>query len=370
MSRPPAAPAVLLRADASPATGTGHVMRCLALAEALAEAGFAGHFAAAALSPALEDRLRAAGMAVHRIAAEPGDDSDLAATLRLAGAVGAAAVVVDGYRFGTGWRAGLAATGLCVLAFDDAGTGEPLHADIVVNAAPDAAALPYHRAAPGAALLLGPAYAPLRRELREAARAAKAPLPDRRSLLLTFGGSDPLGLTGPCINRLGAALPDGVRIDAVVGGACLAAEAVEAAARPFGARVRVHRDTPHMGRLMADSGLAVSAAGTTTAELAAVGIPAVLVLVAGNQEAAAGQSAGLGWCALVDGRAADAPDRIAREALALWADPARRVAMAQRLTGTVDGQGAVRIAEALRRRLIPAVHEHGAPPVKPDRSMR
>jgi len=345
------APVILLRADAGASIGAGHVMRCLALAEALQDMGFAGHFVAAALPEALEERLRASGMAVHRIAGQPGSAEDLAATLAVAGAVGAVAVVVDGYSFGAEWRAGLAASGLCVLAFDDAGTGEPLHADLIVNAAPDAAGLPYGVGNPKAVRLLGPAYAPLRREVRAAATAAKAPLAERMALLVTFGGSDPLGLSAPVLARLAPALPPEVRLDVAVGGAAPNAGAVEDAARPFGERVRVHRDTPHMGQLMAEAGLAVSAAGTTTAELAAIGTPAVLVTIADNQDEAARQSEALGWCALVNGRAPDAADRIVAVALALWADPPRRVAMAERLAGIVDGQGAVRIAEALRARL-------------------
>lgn len=345
-------PAMLLRADAAPAIGAGHVMRCLAVAEALQDAGVAPHFACASLPPALEDRLRAEGMTVHRFDAEPGSDGDLAATLAVAEAIGAGAVVVDGYRFGTGWRAGLKASGRPVLAFDDAGTGEPLHADLIVNAAPDAAGLPYDRAAPGALLLLGPSHAPLRREVRDAAAAVKALLTERTALLVTFGGSDPLGLTGPVIERLAPALPDGVQLDVAVGGAATNADAVERMARRFGDRVRPHRDTPRMGALMAASGLAVSAAGTTTAELAAIGVPAVLVTIADNQMEAARQSAGLGWCVLVDGRAADAADRIAEAALALWADPPRRAAMAERLAGIVDGQGAARIARALMQGIV------------------
>ncbi|WP_448206549.1 UDP-2,4-diacetamido-2,4,6-trideoxy-beta-L-altropyranose hydrolase [Azospirillum sp. sgz302134] len=343
--------AILLRADASASIGTGHVMRCLALAEALQDQGFTPHFVAAALSPALEERLRTAGMGVHRIDAEAGSGADLAGTLAVARATGAVAAIVDGYRFGEDWRAGLAKSGLCVLTFDDAGTGEPLHAGLIVNAAPDAHRLPYRRGNPEAVLLLGPAHAPLRREVREAAASPKAPLPDRRALLVTFGGSDPLGLTEPVMVRLAPALPAGVRLDVVVGGAAPNAGAVEAAARRLGDRVRVHRDTPRMGHLMAEAGLAVSAAGTTTAELAAIGTPAVLVTIADNQDEAARQSEALGWCALVDGRSSDAPERIAEVALALWANPARRLSMAERLAGIVDGQGAVRIAEALRESL-------------------
>ncbi|MCW2243743.1 UDP-2,4-diacetamido-2,4,6-trideoxy-beta-L-altropyranose hydrolase [Azospirillum canadense] len=344
-------PVVLFRADAGASIGAGHVMRCLAVAEALQDMDFTVAFVSAMLPPALEDRLRTTGIMVHRIDAEPGSEGDLAATLTIARDIGARAVVVDGYCFGRNWRAGLAGAVLPVLAFDDTGTGEPLHSGLIVNAAPDAARLPYRSGNPDAMLLLGPAHAPLRREVRRAATAAKVPLPERRALLVTFGGSDPLGLTAPVLAHLAAALPPDVRIDVAVGGAAPNADVVEQAARPLGDRVRMHRDTPRMGQLMAEAGLAVSAAGTTTAELAAIGTPAVLVTIADNQIEAARQSEALGWCRLVNGRIADAPERIAEAAAALWADPAQRVAMAERLSGIVDGQGAVRVAEALARRV-------------------
>lgn len=338
---------VLFRADAGASIGAGHVMRCLAVAEAVQELGGDALFAAASLPPPLEDRLRGAGMAVHRIDAAPGSAADLAATSIVAAEAGAAAIVLDGYGFSEEWRSGLAETGLCVLAFDDAGTGEPIHAGLIVNAAPDAGRLPYRKGNPDARLLLGPAYAPLRREVREAAAAPKPPLEERRSLLVTFGGSDPLGLTAPVVERLAPRLPPGVWLDVAVGGAVRDAGAVEAVAERFKDSVRLHRDTPRMGHLMAQAGLAVSAAGTTTGELAAIGTPAVLVTIADNQLEAARQSEALGWCALVAGQTEGAPERIVAAALDLWTDPARRRAMAEKLAGIVDGRGALRIAQAL-----------------------
>ncbi|WP_188261930.1 UDP-2,4-diacetamido-2,4,6-trideoxy-beta-L-altropyranose hydrolase [Azospirillum tabaci] len=338
---------VLFRADAGASIGAGHVMRCLAVAEAVQELGGDALFAVASLPPALEERLHAAGMATHRIDAAPGSAADLAATRAIAVEAGVAAVVLDGYGFGEDWRAGLAGTGLCILAFDDAGSGEPIHARLIVNAAPDAASLPYRKGNPDARLLLGPAHAPLRREVREAAAAPKPPLEERRGLLVTFGGSDPLGLTAPVIERLAPRLPPGVWLDVAVGGAVRDAAAVEAAAGCFKDSVRLHRDTPRMGHLMAQAGLAVSAAGTTTGELAAIGTPAVLVTIADNQLEAARQSEALGWCALVAGQTEGAAERIADMALELWADPARRRTMAGKLAGIVDGRGALRIAQAL-----------------------
>ena len=344
---------VLFRADAGASIGAGHVMRCLALAEAVQELGGEAGFAVASLPPALEERLRSAGMAVHRIGADPGSAADLAATRAIAEETAASAIVLDGYGFDERWRAGLAESGLTALAFDDAGTGEPIHAGLIVNAAPDAGRLPYGIGNPSARLLLGPDYAPLRREVREAAAAPKPPLEERRSLLVTFGGSDPLGLTAPVVERLAPRLPSGIRLDVAVGGAVRDAGAVEAVAERFKDRLRLHRDTPRMGQLMARAGLAVSAAGTTTGELAAIGTPAVLVTIADNQLEAARQSEALGWCALVAGQTEGAAERIAATALDLWADPARRRIMAGRLVGIVDGQGALRIARALLEAVTP-----------------
>lgn len=185
---------ILIRADASPTIGTGHVMRCLAVAEALRDQGHEALFAAVESTPAIDRRLSADGFRHVTIAGPVGEAADLAATRSLLRREHGSAVMLDGYRFGEAYRAGLQAAGARVLAWDDLGDGTPLHADLVVNAAPQAAALPYDAMAPGAVLLLGPGYAPLRREVRLAAQAPRPDIAGRPVLLVTFGGSDPLGL--------------------------------------------------------------------------------------------------------------------------------------------------------------------------------
>ncbi|HYD70509.1 UDP-2,4-diacetamido-2,4,6-trideoxy-beta-L-altropyranose hydrolase [Azospirillum sp.] len=341
---------VLFRADADPVMGTGHVMRCLAVAEALADLGHAARFAAVALTATLEARLAAAGFPSHRIDAPAGSAADAGRTLALASGLEAATVVIDGYHFDEAFRAALRAGGGRRMAtFDDLGA-TPLHADVVVNPSLHAAALPYHRLAPGARLLLGPNCLPLRRDIRRAARSPAPPLPERRALLLSFGGSDPLGLTLPCLERLAPELAEGERLLLVVGGSDPRAGAVLARAVALGDRVEAHHDTPDMGALMARCGLAVSAGGGTIGELAAIGVPPLVVVVADNQAPAAMEAAGQGWCRMIDARGDDpsrAAGRIAAQALALWRAPPTRVAMAARLGGRVDGQGAERVARAL-----------------------
>lgn len=346
---------ILARADASAAIGTGHVMRCLAVAEALQDDGHEVVFAMAETTPAIDKRLSSDGFRRITIAGPVGDAADLAATRSALRREHCSAVMLDGYRFGEAYRAGLQAAGARVLAWDDLGDGTALHADLVVNAAPQAQRLPYDRAAPGATLLLGPVYTPLRREIRQAARGVRRTLASRPVLLLTFGGSDPLGLTGPMLTALAARRPDGCRLIAVVGGSNPLAGEIAAIGRTLGPDATVEIDCPRMGAVMAQAGLAVSAGGGTMGELAALAVPTLLVVTVDNQAAASAQAATLGWCESIDARGGDAVEAVAAKALSLWNDGARRNAMSAAAGALpLDGEGAGRIARALIARSLHA----------------
>lgn len=336
---------ILLRADASAAMGTGHVMRCLALLEVLQERGHACRVAQAETTPAITALLAERGLPVFTLPGPAGSREDLAATL----AQPDDAIILDGYHFDEAYRAGLARGGKPILAWDDGVPPVKLHATLVVNASSAARAEDYAARAPGATLLLGPRYIPLRRDIR---RLMDLPKPAEGHLLVTFGGSDPLGLTAPVLHAL--ALRFDGRIEAVLGGSVADPGPAEAAAALAPDRIRLHRDTPRIGDLMQGARLAVSAAGGTLAELAALQTPSLLVVVAENQSAAAQLSAGHGWCVALDGRAENAVPRIVETALSLWEDEARLGAMRRAAEGLVDGGGPDRLADALEAVLLRA----------------
>jgi UDP-2,4-diacetamido-2,4,6-trideoxy-beta-L-altropyranose hydrolase len=331
---------ILLRADASIAMGTGHVMRCLALAEALQDRGCQCHFAAAELPEPLVLRLAAAGMEMHPI--EAAADVEAAATLRLADRLEVAAAVVDGYQFSTAWRLAFARSGLPVLALSDDASVVPAGARLVLNAAAPPTANP-----PGVKLLFGPEYVLLRRDFSRAAKLKPRKLSTRRSILVTFGGTDPAGLTVPVATDLASALDPSVQIDVVIGGGVPAGAEVATRVAAIGFRVQPHIDVANMAPLMLSAGLAVSAAGGTMGELAALGVPAVLVTIADNQLASATAAVADGGAVMVDGRAEHAVREIVRQARALWADPARREALSARARNTVVIDGAERAADQL-----------------------
>lgn len=341
----------LFRADSDSAMGNGHVMRCFGLAEELAARGCVCHFACASLTSGLALWLKGAGFPLHSLAQEPGSPRDASETVELARSLSAASVIVDGYQFGEAWRSVLARGAWAVLTFDDLAEVHCLHTELVVNAAPHASSLPYDRIASGAEHLLGPDYIILRQEILEARAAPQKPIAERGTMLLSFGGADPLGLTQPCIDGLAERLPPSCGIIAVVGASNPRARDIMNRAERHAGRVRIEINARNMGALMNESGLAVAGAGTTVGELAALGVPSLLVIIADNQVPAAMRVKAQGWCNVVDARSMDSLPLICNCAAALWAQKQVRTAMGERARMLVDGLGVKRIADRLTQRI-------------------
>ena len=77
-------PTLVVRADASPQMGTGHAMRCMALAQAWQKCGGRACVAMGATTQVVVDRLQANGIDITRVDAAPGSREDAAQTAHLA----------------------------------------------------------------------------------------------------------------------------------------------------------------------------------------------------------------------------------------------------------------------------------------------
>ena len=75
---------LLIRAAADAQMGTGHVMRCLALAQAWEDSGGTAVFVMAPGAPSLEARLRAEGMKILPLGNQPGSPADASQLTRYA----------------------------------------------------------------------------------------------------------------------------------------------------------------------------------------------------------------------------------------------------------------------------------------------
>lgn len=332
---------VVIRADGGPGVGLGHVQRCLALAEALSCAGIGGWFVAPD-APAIRRRLTLPGWVFEPEAVsadERGTADDADHVLGLASRHRCGAIVVDSYRAGASYFAGLRAADITVAVFDDLAI-EAVDVDIVINGGAHAAQMSYSAFPASTTLLLGTTYAPLRREFWDVPR--RVVRTSARHLVVTLGGSASPPLLAQVVEAVESALPD-VSID-VVGGPFTAAPASLA-------RARRHRELGAPLSLRAafeEADVVVCGGGQTLYELAALGVPAVAVQMALNQRESllAMETQGTIACAGDAGAASTVPALSALTAR-LCGDYALRSGMSVSGQHLVDGRGALRIAHVL-----------------------
>lgn len=309
---------LLLRADAGPAIGVGHLSRCVAFAEAAVARGwdvtFAGEVAGADW---LLARLSTLDVPVVAPGFPPAD-----------------VVLVDHY--GLGELPDVRAASRLVSMED--GTFGRRAADVVVDAN---LVVPARPADGSPVVLAGPRFAPLRSAVVDA-RAAHSG--DQPRVVVVMGG----GASGAAVAAALRALRDtGVALTAHA----ISADPVQVEPGP-GQRFTVEPPTPALPSLLAGADLVVSAAGVTLLELCCLGVPAALVQVADNQaagyRAAVGQglAAGLGATADLPGAASVLRD--------LLLDPARRTSLSRAGRSLVDGRGAARVLDAAELTVRPA----------------
>jgi UDP-2,4-diacetamido-2,4,6-trideoxy-beta-L-altropyranose hydrolase len=292
---------LLIRVDASTNLGTGHVMRCLALAQAWQDTGGSVHFAAATMPDGLATRLIVEGMTFHSLNVLPGSRDDAMQTTMLAHDLGTVWVVEDGYHFDADYQRTIKDTGLRLLAIDDYGHAGHYVADLVLNQNIYADASLYPSRAPETRLLLGTQYVLLRREFVHW-RGWQREIPDvARKVLVTMGGSDPDNVTLKVIEALAQVQVDGLEVIVVVGAGNPHRPLLQSAIEQIRHSIRVEQNATDMAQLMVWTDIAISAAGSVCWELCFLGVPSLLLMLAENQRpvadglANAGAMINLGW---------------------------------------------------------------------------
>src|SRR5271163_4979085 len=127
---------LLIRCDASVAIGTGHVMRCLALAQAWQDAGGRAAFACADLPDSLVQRLSTERCDLYRFESAPASSreaNDAQETLRIANVARPQWLVLDGYDFGPNYQMALRDARWRLLFIDDDWRHERYHVDMLLN---------------------------------------------------------------------------------------------------------------------------------------------------------------------------------------------------------------------------------------------
>ncbi len=280
---------MVIRADANTQMGTGHVMRCLALAQAWHDAGGHAMFVTDMKEPKLQARLRTEGIKVKYISAQPGSTEDAIQTVNLAQKEGATWIVVDGYHFGTDYQRIIKDSGSRLLFIDDNGHANHYYADIVLNQNIHAHEGLYTNREPCTQLLLGTRYVLLRREFVKW-QGWKRKIQDvAHKVLVTMGGSDRDNVTIKVIQALQQVEMERLKAVVVVGVSNPHYKELQYTIQDSPLSIRLESNMTNMSGLMAWADVAIASAGSTSWELAFMGLPAVILVLAENQEEAAQQ---------------------------------------------------------------------------------
>ena len=266
----------VLRADASGLIGVGHVMRSLALGEAMRDAGFDVMLASVDLPAGMREEARKCGVSVVDLPCLAFGPDDALATLAINGNV----LVVDGYLFERNFFEILEIEKTNFAVIDDNVETKALAPSVVINQNPHATPEMYAHLSGNPKLLLGLQYALLRREVRVAAKLSLVPV--AKKVFVAMGGSDFLKLTEPIV----LALKDlDIELCVAVGPTNSQREQIDDAVKLV-PRARVIRQDDYITEL-ATSSLAILAAGSSLWEAAALGVPTIGLIVADNQSESA-----------------------------------------------------------------------------------
>ena len=339
---------ILIRADANEVISSGHVMRCLAIAETLHDAGVDVQFCAADMSPA--DLVEGKGFAFHshdaiwnRMGEAEGLDE-----LSLANTLGADALMVDTYSISREYVSAVSRSlPVCYLGSKKGDLG-PLAMLVNYSTVINGEFYRQTYAQYGTELLLGPRYAPLRSEFR--CLHPREQREKAENILVTTGNTDPHNVMGAIIAAL-LACDKEVRVHAVVG-AMFAHRDKLLRAYAGDERVNLIEGATSMSELMMGSDIAVSANGTTVYELSACGIPAVTFAMVDEQiesGAELGRLHAVAYCGAISNGFDECVRRISSQTARLISDCALRAKLAASAHALMDGNGALRIADALMR---------------------
>jgi len=319
-------PDFVIRTDSSTYIGTGHVFRCLTLADSLHAKGAGVSFVCRDLPGNICGLIEKRGYLVYRLPSikEVGEfDQQLVDYLKWLGVnwrtdaeqtkavlhdngLKADWLVVDHYALDKQWELSMRPHVKKIMVIDDL-ADRPHECDLLLDQNfYDGLSSRYEGLVPDYCVkLIGPRYALLRPEFAEAYRSLKERDGAVRRILVFFGGSDPTNETSKTLEALRVLSEKKIAVDVVVGAVNPHIEQIKQACQVM-KYITLYQQTDNMAALMAQADLAIGGGGTVTWERCYLGLPAITIAVAANQVevvsavAKAGAILNLGWHDSVD----------------------------------------------------------------------
>ncbi len=299
---------VAFRVDASFEIGSGHVMRCLTLAQALSEAGATCIFMCADLPGNMCNFIKKSGFEVWQVSrphsvcfdeeasSGPLNHShwlncsqleDARLCKKILGETFYEWIVVDHYALDAVWERELRHCCRKILVIDD--LADRLHdCELLVDQSLGRRRQDYKKLVNcDTALMVGASYALLRPEFFyfRASSLARRKNTTVKHISINMGGADSANATGQILEALkNQSFLSSLTVTVIMGGLSPWVDVVKAAAESLLGQVEVVVSISNMAEVMSNSDLMIGAAGSTSWERCCLGVPALMVVLAENQE--------------------------------------------------------------------------------------
>ena len=212
----------------------------------------------------------------------PGSADDVEQTLLVLKDVSASWIVLDGYNFNAAYQLTIKDSGKKLLFIDDNGCVSHYYADVVLNQNIHASEKLYSKREPNTTLLLGTRYALLREEFLSW-QGWKRQIPAlAQNILVTLGGSDPENVTKKIYDAIIQLEFNQLNV-IIVAANNQYSDQMKFLIEKSKVNISLKSNVEKMSDLMAWADIAISAGGTSTWELAFMGVPMITVAIADNQ---------------------------------------------------------------------------------------
>lgn len=292
---------IAFRVDASTQIGTGHLMRCLTLADALAARGAYTRFVCRYIPDILIKLIQAKshhlrllqqspksaqsdkGELAHSHWLETSQTQDAQECLQLLSDKTWDWVIVDHYALDSRWEALIRTVANSIMVIDDLADRHHI-CDVLLdqNFYFDVETRYLGKVPSRCQLLLGPRYAMLREEFRLLHHQVKPRVSVVKRVLVFFGGVDANNFTARAIAALSGIKSGSLSVDVVIGAQHPYKQQIESACNSHG--FSCHVQTTKIAELMAAADLAIGAGGASTWERCCLGLPTLAFSLAANQK--------------------------------------------------------------------------------------
>ena len=323
---------MLIRADTTPQIGTGHVMRCIALALAAKQIGMGTLLTGYFDVPWVQERLKKESIPHYCLASDkkhkPESPEEFLEQFKQ---FSPDCVCLDGYHFDLTWQTAIIQAGLKLLLIDDYGHLPEYRCNVLLNQNFGAETIQYQGEI--GTLLTGPHYTILRPEFAQ----ARPKVEDRifkgnaKRLLINLGGGDFSHILPELASIIEKAMTEKIIIRILAGS--MPDEVILKAFSAIPVGLEVLRNVRDMPSLLLDTELCISATGSTTWELCCLGVPFLSLSLAENQVPVARRLS----------EENIAPNITAESLRTFLYDPQIRARASSRVMGLVDGEGARRV---------------------------